>query len=71
MDEKIVASELRMVDNIKGEMAASEHRLKDYIDRKLSDHTADMFKRLDERYHKENSSNRKSWNSCANTASAK
>lgn len=34
-------------------LAQQENRLKDYIDRKLTDHTAELFKRLDEKYQKE------------------
>lgn len=53
MKEEIGASEERMKIHVKQEVTGSEYRIKDYIDRKLSDHTVEMFKRLDERYHKE------------------
>ena len=43
--------EYRLKSFVKEENAGAEHRLKSYIDRKLSDHTAELFKRLDERYH--------------------
>lgn len=43
----------KMTDLVKEEVAGVEYRLKSYIDRKLSDHTAELFKRLDERYQKD------------------
>jgi hypothetical protein len=51
--EEITGAEHRLKSHIREEIAGVEHRMKTYIDRKLSDHTADLFKRLDERYQKD------------------
>ena len=55
--EPINDSEERIKKELKGEIkeanAALEHRLKTYIDHKLSDYSVEIFKRLDERYRKE------------------
>lgn len=43
----------RMAEMVKEESNRLEHSLKDYIDRKLTDHTAQLFKRLEERDKKD------------------
>lgn len=50
LEEKL---EQKLEQKLKTHFAGFEHRLKDYIDRKLTDHTAELFKRLDERYGRE------------------
>lgn len=46
VDDKIKESEER----IDQKFAKYNHELKDYIDRKLTDHTTELFRRLDARY---------------------
>ncbi len=53
MEEKIIQSEVRTEGRLQKALAQQTHDLKDYIDRKLADHTAEMFRRLDERYKKD------------------
>lgn len=45
--------EERVREVVKEEIGQSEHRVKDYIDRKLSDHTAEFFRRLEHKFQTE------------------
>lgn len=49
----------RITETIQQTVAASEYRIKEYVDKKLENHTAELFKRLDKRYEKEKQFRRK------------
>ncbi len=49
----IAKSEQRTTDTINGAIAKSENRLMDYIDRRLTDSTAELFKKLEQKFQTE------------------
>lgn len=53
MQEMIDGSEQRMTNTINGAIAKSENRMMDYIDRRLTDHTAELFRKLEQKFQTE------------------
>lgn len=45
--------EERVREVVKEEIGQSEYRMKDYIDRKLTDHTTELFKKLEQKFQTE------------------